>query len=272
MRLSEAADALGVHYQTAYAWVRQQELPARKVGRGYEISAEDVRAFAARRDTGRPPATNIRVRDWSRLSDRLYAALVTGDESSARASLGRLAGAVPLADLCDKVIGPALVRIGEQWAAGEISIAVEHRATAICERLIAARAEQPRGRPRGVAVVATPAGERHGLPALMAAVCLREDCWIVHHLAADLPAEQIARFAAEVGARLVVLSTTTAQARGRARRAAAIICAGQAPVTVLTGRPGDRLADLRDRAREAGQTRARTTRTTRTTRPAAKAR
>jgi excisionase family DNA binding protein len=253
MRLSEAADALGVHYQTAYAWVRQQQLPARKIGRGYEISADDLRAFAARREAGQPPARNVRVRDWPRLADRLHAALVAGDEVTARASLGRLAGAVPLADLCDNVIAPALVRIGEQWAAGEVSIAMEHRASAICERLVAGRAVQPRGRPRGTAVVATPADERHGLPALMAAACLREDCWTVHHLSADLPADDIARFAAEVGAVLVVLSTATPQARVRARQAAGLITAAEAGVAVLVGQPGDRLHDLLDRARKVGR-------------------
>ena len=44
MELREAADALGVHYQTAYAWVRQGSLPARKRGRGYEVEDADVRA------------------------------------------------------------------------------------------------------------------------------------------------------------------------------------------------------------------------------------
>jgi MerR family transcriptional regulator, light-induced transcriptional regulator len=38
MSLREAADALGVHYQTAYGWIRSGELSARKVGRGYAVS------------------------------------------------------------------------------------------------------------------------------------------------------------------------------------------------------------------------------------------
>jgi excisionase family DNA binding protein len=42
MDLREAAGALGVHYQTAYGWVRQGVLPARKVGRGYEVSEADA--------------------------------------------------------------------------------------------------------------------------------------------------------------------------------------------------------------------------------------
>ncbi len=164
MRLSEAADALGVHYQTAYGWVRRRELPARKVGRGYAISAADVREFAVRRDAGRPPDSRVQVRDWPALAARLHAALVAGDEVRARATLGRLAGAVPLADLCDRIVAPALVRIGAQWLDGDVSIAVEHRATAICERFVAACAVQRPGRSRGIAVVATPAA--NGMPCL----------------------------------------------------------------------------------------------------------
>ena len=52
----------------------------------------------------------------------------------------------------------------------------------------------------------TPPAERHGLPALMAAACLREDHWLVHHLAVDLPVAEVIGLALEVGADLVVLS------------------------------------------------------------------
>ncbi len=52
MRLRDAAEVLGVH---AHAWVRQGILPARKTGRGYEVSESDVRALAARRASGRAP-------------------------------------------------------------------------------------------------------------------------------------------------------------------------------------------------------------------------
>ena len=245
MDLREAAGTLGVHYQTAYAWVRQGVLPARKVGRCYEISEADTRELAARRRLGTLPPRPIQVRDWAAQSGRLYEALAQGDETLARQRLARLAGRVPLIDLCAHVIGPALGRIGDDWAAGRLSIAQEHRASAICERLIAGHASQPGGRPRGVAVATTPPGERHGLPALMAAACLREDHWLVHHLAADLPVAEVTRLAGQVGAALVVLSSATTTAARRARGAAAEIAAALPRVTVLTGQPGDSLHDLR---------------------------
>ena len=93
-------------------------------------------------------------------------------------------------------------------------------------RLIAARLHQSQGRPRGVAVITTPPGERHALPSLMAAACLREDHWQVQHLAADLPTEEVIGLAADTGATLIVLSSATADAvrtaaRRRARSASA---------------------------------------------------
>lgn len=155
---------------------------------------------------------------------------------------------MPLAGLCDQVIAPALRRIGAGWAAGEVSIAAEHRATAICERLIAARVRQPEGRPRGVAVTTTPPGERHGLPALMAAACLREDRWQVHHLAADLPVAEVIGLAADTGASLIVLSSATASAARLARQEASEISAALPHARVLAGRPGDTLSRLRELA------------------------
>ena len=38
MQLREAAEILGVHYQTAYGWVRRACSSARKTARGYEVS------------------------------------------------------------------------------------------------------------------------------------------------------------------------------------------------------------------------------------------
>ncbi len=248
MQLRDAAEVLGVHYQTAYGWVRQGVLPARKTGHGYDVSEGDVTALAARRASGTAPRPHIRVRDWAAQSDRLYAAIISGDETVARHVIARLARGVPLTDLCERVIAPALYRIGEDWAAGRVSIAAEHRASAICERLIASRASQPQGRPRGIAVVSTPPGERHGLPALMATACLREDRWLVHHLSADLPVTEVTGLARLAGAGLVVLSAATTESARRALEAADEI-RSEAGLHVLTGQSGGTLSQLRELAR-----------------------
>jgi len=249
MQLREAADVLGVHYQTAYGWVRQGLLPARKVGRGYEVSDSDVRALAAHREAGQEPRHHIEVRDYSAQAGRLYSAIAGGEETRARQGLARLAGGVTLIDLCELILSPALRQIGDNWAAGQLSIAREHRASAICERLLATHAQQPQGRPRGTAVVTTPPGERHALPALMAAACLREDRWLVHHLATDLPIAEAERLAQDVGADLLVLSCATTEGRDRALAAASDLAAARPGLPVLVGRSGASLHDLRQQAR-----------------------
>ena len=248
MQLRDAADTLGVHYQTAYGWVRQGTLPARKTPRGYEVSEDDVRDLAARRAAGVEPPQEVRVRDWAAQADRLYTALMAGDEALARQDFDRLAAGTSIAGLCDQVIAPALHRVGLAWATGEVSVAEEHRATAICARLIAPRARQPQGRPRGVAVTTTPPGEHHALPSLMAAACLREDRWQVHDLGADLPTDDLIGFTEEVGATLIVLSSSTGDSVRMAGRQVREIRERLPHVRVLTGRPGDTLSRLRDLA------------------------
>ena len=252
MPLRDAARALGVHYQTAYGWVRQGVLPARKIGRGYEVSAEDVGALSARRAAGAPPRREVRVRDWGAQADLLFEAIVSGSETAARARLERVADGVPFIDLCERVVGPALRRIGDEWASGAVTIGAEHRATAICEQLLGPlSARQPPGRPRGVAVAATPKGERHALPALMAAGCLREDHWQVHYLGSDLPAEEVERIAVDTGARLVVLSSSAAETARRATAQSGRLAAARPGLRVLAGRPGDSLYRLVQLARNA---------------------
>ena len=49
MNLKTAARQLGVHYQTAYRWVRSGQLVAVKVGAGYEISDAALSRFQAQR-------------------------------------------------------------------------------------------------------------------------------------------------------------------------------------------------------------------------------
>ncbi len=238
--LTEAARVLGVHYQTAYGWVRNGALPAVKVGKTYRVGRAELDRFASRRNNGRPPR-RIQVRDWDHQIERLAAALDAGDERAARDVVDRLAeGGVSPVELCDELLAPVLRRIGDQWAAGTATVADEHRASAICERVLA-RLPTRRTRVRGTAVVSTPAGEHHGLPALMAAIALRWDGWRVHHLASDIPASDLAAFLERERPDLLVLSVTVA---GRAATSAARQAAEQHGVPVLSGRPGQRLSDL----------------------------
>src|SRR3954463_1572770 len=143
--LREAADRLGVHYQTAYRWVRNGSLTATKQGTAYELSDLEVARFLAKRLAPAPPPKHTNVRDWGLHADRLHRQLVDGDELAARALVDRLvAGHHQPLTLCQQLFSPVLVAIGEQWADGSLSVAHEHRASAICGRLLGRIAVYPR--------------------------------------------------------------------------------------------------------------------------------
>jgi MerR family transcriptional regulator, light-induced transcriptional regulator len=238
--LAEAARELGVHYQTAYRWVREGALRGVKVGKSYRVERRDLDRFAQRRERGVRPRP-IQVRDWDHQVERLYAALRSGDERAAYELVDRLAGGgVSPVDLCDELLAPALHRIGEEWASGVNTVADEHRATAICERLLA-RLPARRTRVRGTAVVAAPAGEHHALPAHMAAIALRYDGWRVHDLSTDVPSGDLAAFLRRERPDLLVLSTTMPNPDPTATVHRA---ADELGIPVLIGGPGRRLAEL----------------------------
>jgi excisionase family DNA binding protein len=249
--LRTAAEQLGVHYQTAYRWVRDGSLPAVKIGASYEVRGDDVQALAFTRSQGVPPPERAEVRDWSSLVERFTEQLLDGDELAARHAVDRLVqGNIEPLLLCSHLFAPAMRSVGRRWEAGVINVATEHRATAICSRQLARIAQHPRGRPRGTCIVGTPAGEQHGLPAAMASVVLRADRWRVHHLGTQVPDDDLLALSVDEGAALVVLSVTLADmvqpTISLANRIQEI-----ASVTVLVGRPGASLPTLLEKARAA---------------------
>jgi MerR family transcriptional regulator, light-induced transcriptional regulator len=247
--LQTAAERLGVHYQTAYRWVRDGSLKAVKVGSVYDVDEESLDTFLEQRRTPTPPPSVAKVRDWGHQVDRLHALLTSGDELGARGLVDRLReGGIEPITLCEQLFAPTLHRIGADWAAGRVSVAEEHRASAMCERLLARIAVHPRGRPRGVCVVATPPGEEHSIPASMAAIVLRADRWQVHHLGTQVPTADLIDLVRTLEATLVVLSLTGERVIEPARALADEIRAATR-AEVLLGAPGMQLADLVEVAR-----------------------
>jgi len=240
--LQTAALELGVHYQTAYRWVRSGRLPAELVDGRYMVRRHDLAEAATARFAPKAPAPPSQRR-VDRQADAILDALIEGDESSTRAACNKLLDdGLDAIGLIEQIIAPALREIGRAWHDGEIDIWVEHRASAIVERALGDASPNPRGRRRGTVVVAAVAGDRHGLPTTMATLALRGANWTVHQLGADTPTDTLLSFLESNPADLVVLSNTnTAVANRVAEAASAIESTG---VPVLTGSPGSTLQQL----------------------------
>lgn len=121
---------------------------------------------------------------------------------------------VPL--FLERVVTPLMRRIGDEWHAGRLSPAHEHLATATVERVLAgvlSTLSELDDAP--VFLVATPAGERHEVGALLAAAAAAAEGWRVVYLGADLPAEEIGAAAVSAGARAVGVSVVLAESPSR---------------------------------------------------------
>ncbi len=201
LSLHEAAEELGVHYMTAYRYVRQGLLPARKHQGTWRVQRSDLEVFQQRSAPrsqvdrlGGGSDESVTGRGRSRRApwaQRLEARLVDGDDAGAWSVLeSTLAAGHDLESIYSKVMAPALESIGARWEAGELDIAAEHQATAIAARLVSRLGPRfaRRGRSRGTVVIGAPAGETHGLPTAMLADLLRTAGWRVRELGADTPA------------------------------------------------------------------------------------
>jgi len=188
MGLPEAADLLGVHYMTAYRYVRTGRLPATSVDGVWRVDPADVRALRGRSAPARRRAGGSAGRAARMVERRL----IEGDQQGAFAVLETALGSwASPTDVYLEVLVPAMRSIGERWAAGELGVADEHRAATVAQRLIGrlgtrfARA----GRRRGSVVVGAPAGERHAIPVAVVADLLRAAGFEVADLGADTPPE-----------------------------------------------------------------------------------
>jgi excisionase family DNA binding protein len=196
LTLHEAAELLGVHYMTAYRYVRLGVLPAVKVGGSWQVAAADLRTFkdGVQAVAEGEPTTRRRAPWASRLESRL----VAGDGRGAWGVVeAALAAGAELDEIYLDVISPAMRSIGERWESGELDIAVEHRASGIALRLIGRLGPRfaRRGRTKGTVLLGAPQGERHSLPVAMLADLLRGDGWEVSDIGADLPVESFVRAA-----------------------------------------------------------------------------
>jgi DNA-binding transcriptional MerR regulator/methylmalonyl-CoA mutase cobalamin-binding subunit len=225
------AEATGIPAATLRVWERRygRPRPERSAGGQRRYRAEDVlwlRQVAEglrgghragvllraspeelKRLLGRPRGALLPpARDW-------LAAALALDGERLRALLQAGARGQPLADFCDRHLGPFLAALGAAWAEGRADIRHEHLAseTVRCA-LDALGTERARARSGAPIVLATPAGELHALGLAMLAAVLAEGGRPALLLGPDVPPDEIARAAREARSPLVAVSVSLAHA------------------------------------------------------------
>ena len=126
--------------------------------------------------------------------------------------------------------------VGDGWAAGRLSVADEHRASAVMARLVGRLGplhKRP-GRTRGLIVLGVPANDFHGLATALVADVLRGRRFAVADLGASTPSESFIE-TISAARRLVAIgiaASTRVNNAGVAATIAAIKTVTDAPILV----------------------------------------
>ncbi len=183
LNLKQVARSLGVHYMTAYRYVRNGMLPARRHGQLWLVDPADLADF--RRD--RPASGNTPPVDWA---DRLRRRLLAGDEVGAWTVVSDAlsAGRSPQACHLD-LLARAMATLDSEVDSGRCALVDGHVAAVTAMRLVARLGAtfRHRGRRRGTVVVGTPSRLGHGWAIAIVANLVRLDGFGVIELGTGAP-------------------------------------------------------------------------------------
>ncbi|MBZ6246858.1 cobalamin-dependent protein [Streptomyces olivaceus] len=177
----------------------------------------------------------------------LWTAVRAADEHAALdAVTGALAAGLDAETVLLEVVGAVQHKVGVEWAANRMSVADEHAATAINERVVSSLSP---GRPAaslGRVTVACVDREWHALPARLLAETLRLRGWQVGYLGAQVPTAHLVSHLHRTGASAVCLSGSLSTRLPASHAAITAVQATGVPVMVggLAFGPDGRYARL----------------------------
>lgn len=224
--VSEVEERTGVPASSLRQWERRYGFPRpQRSASGYRFySDDDLAAIGRMRDLvtdGVPPSRAAAMvqeaeqvptgtRSPERLARELADALVKLEAEKADASVSTAVALHPLDVVLLEVIRPALVKIGDLWHAGEISVATEHFASNFLQGRLRNILGMLTDAPGGFRIiVACSPGEQHEIGALIMAILLRRAGFAVIYLGANTPVTDLALMVRDHRADAVLLSTTT---------------------------------------------------------------
>ena len=169
-------------------------------------------------------------------------ALVRGDRYDASRVVDALLDhGTHLTELYLEIVQPAMLEIGCRWERNELSVADEHRASAIAQAVMGRAFERVYRwhDKRTLTLVASCAeGERHRLGLRMICDLLEISGWDTSYLGESVPVESLVDFAVKRRPNVVAISVTTAPNVGRVRDVISAIRAAMPvpPVIIVGGR------------------------------------
>ncbi len=213
----QVARAIGVSESSLKRWVDQGLIQAVRTAGGHrKLPLEDVLRFLRERDhpivapevLQLPAVSPQSELGLHRGSERLYDALITGNEELARQVVFDLYLAKhSVSAICDHVFATAFQAIGEKWSCHEVDVYQERRGCEIALHLLyELRRSLPQPDPSFLAIGGTMHGDLYAIPATMAEVVLRDAGWQASSLGTSLPTESLVKAIEDSDAQLFWLS------------------------------------------------------------------
>jgi len=264
LRIGELARRAGIPPATLRAWERRYGIvsPTRTEG-GYRLYGEGderrikrmleliTRGIAPAEAAGRVLAddqvadspTNGQAVDGVALRARLLEQLIDYDEGGAHGTIDRAVAAYGVEALLTELIIPVVRRIGELWAADQLTIGQEHFASHLIRGRVMPLARGWGSGDGPLALLACPSGEEHDLALAAFGLLLHERGWRIAFLGADTPLETLEDAVQRLAPDVVVLAVTdpaTAPLDAKLSLGAPVVIAGAGADPELAERLGAR--------------------------------
>lgn len=165
------------------------------------------------------PQSDVQI---ARLRQRMIEAAMVFDDVALDRVIDEALALYSVEEVCTTVVEPALIEIGERWATGELSVAVEHFATrTIARRLSMIFNMVSPATGRGTILAACAPGEEHEVGLLILAIFLSRRNWRVIYLGANVPIDDLVETVRQVRPDLVCISAATELTKRNGLEAAA---------------------------------------------------
>lgn len=157
-----------------------------------------------------PATQHLMRRDYAVLQKELLHALLTFDEDRADHVLAEALALYPMELVGENLIAPVLVEVGERWHRGEVSVTLEHFATAVLQqRLAAILRTAPHPNKKNLIWVVCAPGEDHEIGAMLLTIYLRRAGYQVQFLGKNIKASDLINDVNYYQPAMILLSATT---------------------------------------------------------------
>ena len=197
------AHILGMSEASVKRWVDKGKIKAIKTLGGHrKISLRNIISFAETTNHEiKNPELIALLPGTGRLKDKIsksHGLLESAFEASNEALVFALlldlhVSGMPLANIFDQILAPALEQVGCDWESGAISVHYERRIIQMCTRALYSLSKKikPKMQRDGLVILGTLSGDHYSIPILMAELIILENGYVTMFMGNDLPIENI---------------------------------------------------------------------------------